>query len=150
MAARDQEMRFSDSFDETVDQANTARLKEIVAEVGWPTISRVGVEASFAAWLLVQHADHDLSFQKECLSLMQEALSQQDVLSRNVAYLIDRVRVNEGKKQLYGTQYYEDERGAFGPRPVEHEEELDKRREEVGLEPMAVYDVQMRENYTRE
>src|SRR5690606_17036250 len=41
------------------DKANTEWLKAVVAERGWPTISEVGEEASYKAWLLVQHADQD-------------------------------------------------------------------------------------------
>jgi len=43
-------------FDPSVDTASQARLMEIIENEGWPTISKVGAEASHAAWLLVQHA----------------------------------------------------------------------------------------------
>jgi hypothetical protein len=50
---------------EPVDRANTARLKEIVAEHGWPGYQLVGEAAAHAAWLLAQHAPPD--FQEQCL-----------------------------------------------------------------------------------
>src|SRR5262245_47910462 len=48
---------------ERIDRENTARLKQIIDRIGWPTISRVGAQASSAAWLLVQHADAEPEFQ---------------------------------------------------------------------------------------
>src|SRR4051794_26575249 len=49
-----------------IDRDNTDRMKEIVKK-GWPGKSLVGRDGAQAAWILVQHADHDRSFQKECL-----------------------------------------------------------------------------------
>jgi hypothetical protein len=50
---------------EPVDRANTARLKEIVAEHVWPGYQLVGETAEHAAWLLAEHAPPD--FQEQCL-----------------------------------------------------------------------------------
>lgn len=57
-----------DEWDETIDHQNTERLKAMVEEIGWPSISKVGYEGSSNAWLLVQHADHDPQFQKNALN----------------------------------------------------------------------------------
>ena len=56
------------------------------------------------AWLLVQHADADVKFQRRCLDLMAR-LPKGEVSISNLAYLTDRVLLAEGKKQLYGTQF---------------------------------------------
>ncbi|MBD1852989.1 hypothetical protein H6F87_23890 [Cyanobacteria bacterium FACHB-502] len=143
MGERDQEMRNSQKWDAEVDICNTQRLKQIIREIGWPSISKVGREAANYAWLLAQHADHDVAFQRDCLHLMQQSMN--DVDATTVAYLEDRVRVNEGRPQLYGTQYYEDEQGVFGPKPIEQPDEVDERRKAVGLEPLAQYDRAMRQ-----
>ncbi len=75
MAGEDQAARKialeSGILDQTIDIRNTARMKEIIDRFGWPTSKMVGDEASQAAWLIVQHADLDPEFQKECLSLMK-------------------------------------------------------------------------------
>ena len=39
-----------------LDQANTMRMREIIAEHGWPGHVLVGVDGAHAAWLLAQHA----------------------------------------------------------------------------------------------
>lgn len=125
------------SLDESLDKENTEYLKDVVEKHGWPTISNVGWEASQAAWLLVQHADHDLEFQSQCLELMK-SLSGDEVSLPNIAYLEDRVRVGRGEPQLYGTQFYQ-EGNHFAPRPIEDEDGLEERRKAMDLEPFTEY-----------
>ena len=123
-----------------IDRRNTRYLQQIVASIGWPGRSLVGHRGAFAAWLLVQHADHDLAFQKRCLELLTAAVAAGDAEAKHVAYLIDRVRVAEGLGQVYGTQC-----GADGqPRRTEQPENVDARRTAVGLEPLAAYLATMR------
>lgn len=141
MAAEDQKMRkeFLEGTrtkgDPDLDRRNTARLKEIVGAIGWPTKELVG-DAATKAWLLVQHADHDPAFQRQCLELMKAA-PEGEVEKSDVAMLEDRVNVAEGKPQRYGSQLHVDENGHYGPYPIEDIEHLDERRAEVGLEPFA-------------
>jgi hypothetical protein len=120
-----------------VDQKNRARLKEVVDKHGWPGKSLVGKDGAHAAWLLVQHADADLAFQKRYLELMKAA-PKGDVQPEDIAYLTDRVLVAEKKKQVYGTQL-QGQGGTFKPHPIEDEANVDKRRAEVGLPPLAEY-----------
>jgi hypothetical protein len=130
---------------EKVDGENRKWLMTVVDERGWPTISMVGKDGANAAWLLVQHADHNRKFQRKCLDLMTR-LPKSEVSQSNLAYLTDRVLLAEGKKQIYGTQFSNDD-GKFQPRPLEDEANVDKRRAEVGLEPLADYAKMMKEMY---
>ena len=77
-------------------------MQQIVAEFGWPTSRLVGPDGMRAAWLLVQHADHDVDSQKKCLSMMKKHINDDQVAKADVAYLTDRVAVNEQKPQYYG------------------------------------------------
>ena len=138
MSQVDQKMRKSGRWDSSIDVANTQRIKKIVEQIGWPTRSKVGDSASNMAWLLVQHADHDRAFQKMCLDLMKKQLAD-DVSPANIAYLEDRVRVAEGHPQLYGTQFYANESGSFGPSPIEDPDQVDERRKAVGLQTLSEY-----------
>ncbi|MFI6797221.1 DUF6624 domain-containing protein [Streptosporangium canum] len=63
-----------------------------------------------------------------------------------MASLVDRVRVADGRSQVYGTQYWTHD-GVYEPRPIEDLERLDVRRAEVGLAPQADYDRTMRDLY---
>lgn len=119
-------------WNDEIDKQNTDYLERIVDEEGWPTISKVGNEASQAAWLIVQHADHKPEFQAKCLELLK-TLPKTEVRPANIAYLEDRVRVAQGRQQLYGTQFYK-EGDKFGPRLIEDESHLEERRAAMGLE----------------
>jgi hypothetical protein len=105
-------------------------LKQIIAEYGWPGISLVGEEAANAAWLVAQHADEDLAFQRQCLSLVEKAHAAGDATGMHLAYLTDRVFSAEGKQQLYGTQ------GA--PQySAQEKARVEARRKKLGLPSMA-------------
>ena len=119
------------------DEANTKWLGGIIDKHGWPTITLVGKEGAFTAWLLVQHADANPKFQRTCLDLMKK-LPGTEINVTNVAYLTDRVLLAEGKKQLYGTQFTNNA-GKWEPRPLEDADNVDKRRAEANLGPLAVY-----------
>ncbi len=143
MSEADQAMRKSSVWDTSIDVRNTARMRQIVAEIGWPTISKVGKQAAQMAWLLVQHAGHDRDFQRTCLALMR-AQPAGEVDARNIAYLEDRVRVSEGRPQLYGTQFHASEQGVLEPFPIEDQDQVDTRRAEVGLGTLAEYTANIR------
>ena len=121
-----------------IDAANTARMQEIVAEHGWPGRSLVGEDGAGAAFLLVQHADQKPEFQKQCLPLLAAAVQAGEASPRDLAYLTDRVRVAEGRPQVYGTQIgYAG--GVPSPLPMEDEANVDARRASVGLGPLSEY-----------
>lgn len=147
MMKADQDMRTRGRYDPTLGVTHTKRLKELIRENGWPTYDLVGEKAAFAAWLIVQHSDKDKSFQKKCFKLLTEAVEKGQASKKNLAYLCDRVRVNYGRKQLYGTQFFVNSKGEYGPRPIEDVENLEKRRKEFGLEPFADYKKYMEERH---
>jgi hypothetical protein len=129
----------------SLDLQHTERMKHIVAEIGWPIASKVGSEASHLAWLLVQHADHDIAFQKNMYALMQEQ-AEGEIEAADIAYLTDRIAVGEHRPQTYGTQWIDDE-NTYEPRPIEDIEHVDERRSTVGLESLADYETGLREVY---
>lgn len=149
MAENDQAMRMKAingeaDWDSSVDEANQTRLKEIVDKEGWPTIPRVGAEASHAAWLLVQHAP-SLEFMERCLELM-ETLPNGEVSPANIAYLKDRVLMMVGKPQVYGTQFQGSGK-EMHVYPIESAEHVDERRSSVGLGTFAENEARLRELY---
>jgi len=131
----DQDMRLGldkgGIWDHEIDPANTAWMREVVKKIGWPTISKVGKLSASNAWLLVQHADLAVDFQEHCLALM-EAEPAEEVDRRQIAMLTDRVRVNTGRPQIYGTQFCQ-QRGKHIPREIEDPEHVDEHRARMGL-----------------
>lgn len=132
-----------------IDKENTARMKEIVKQYGYPGYSLVGENAAQAAFIMIQHADQDLEFQKQCLELLRKAVEQKDIFPASVAYLTDRIRVAEKKPQLYGTQVNITPDGKVEAPVIEDEANVDKRRAEVGLEPLAGYIERMQQRYKK-
>jgi hypothetical protein len=134
MAQSDQKARRAalngEPFDERVDQRHTRAMKQIVARYGWPGERLVGQMGAQAAWLLVQHADHDRAFQKQCLPLLETAVKNEDSQPQDLAYLTDRVCVGEDRPQIYGTQL---------EYPIADPDHVDERRAAVGLSSLAAY-----------
>ena len=122
-----------------VDARNLAWVKALVEARGWPGRKLVGEKGSGAAFLLVQHADRDRELQKRCLPLLEKAVKAGDAAPRFLAFLTDRVRLADGKPQVYGTQFMSAANGAQVPHPIEDAEHVDERRAAVGLPPIAEY-----------
>ncbi len=119
-------------------ESHLESLKQIVNTIGWPTIQQVGANASHMAWSIVLHADFDLEYQKSVLNVLKKANEDQIKISE-IPYLTDRILLNEGKKQLYGTQYEIDQQGNIIPRPIQSLNKVDDRRQEYGLVPFNEY-----------
>ena len=133
---------------ETIDAENTARMRELIKQHGWLGPALVGEDGAAAAFMLVQHANHE--FQKEVLPLAKDAFQSRTLPGREYALLLDRVLVGEGKPQVYGTQAkHLNQWKGHEPvlQPIEDEKNVDKRRAEVGLPPLADYLKFLREMY---
>jgi hypothetical protein len=118
---------------------NANRLRQIIQTQGFPTAGQVGSDAMGAIFLIIQHADFAPEFQLKCLPTFQEMAKRQEIKKAAVAYLTDRVLVNAGKPQRYGTQLSYDSNATPHPKPVEKPDKLDKRRAEMGLPPEQEY-----------
>lgn len=131
---------------DSVDRANAERLQEIVRAHGWPNAERAGEEAASAAFTIVQHATHDLAFQKAYLTFLEKEYRMGRVPGEPVALLTDRTRQAEGKPQLYGTQISIRD-GKLVVDPIEDEDNVDRRRRALGLPPLATYIEVVKETY---
>ncbi len=147
MMAKDQELRMKtiagtnpDLINqiEELDKKHAQRMHEILDHYGWPGIDRVGNKGSNAAWLLIQHADHDILLQQRALQLMEKEVKNANASEIDFAYLVDRILINSGKPQKYGTQLQE-LNGHLVPKPIEDETTVDQLRKEVGMQPLKEY-----------
>lgn len=119
---------------------NHFRLKAIFEESGFPTFQMVGEKSSNNFWMMVQHSDFDVEFQEKVLDLMLLAVKAKNASSQNYAYLVDRLRTNRGRSQLYGTQLIVvDVNRGYELKTVENRLRVDKRRLEIGLSPIKEY-----------
>ncbi|WP_299755864.1 DUF6624 domain-containing protein [uncultured Pontibacter sp.] len=122
----------------TIDLENKKAVVAILEEHGWPGKSLVGSEASSAAFLVIQHSDKETM--EKYLPMLREAADKGEAAKSQVALMEDRVRMNNGQPQLYGSQLkMNNETGQYELHTIEDEANVDKRREEMGLEPLADY-----------
>ena len=125
-----------------VDRANTAWLKALFEQCGFPDKDKHGEKAQGNAWLLVQHADHDVAFQKYTLSILEKMAAQRgEPMRPSFAYLADRVAVAEGRPQLYGTQLMApaEQPCNFDFNTLDDREKVEARRAALGLPPLDIY-----------
>lgn len=120
-----------------VHERNNSRMREIIAHNGWPGRSVVGEDGCEAAWLVVQHAVLEPELQRECVPLLERAVASGEAPGWQLAYLTDRVLMQEGKAQIYGTQYVPDAKGKSVPYQIADPENVDARRRAVGLSSLA-------------
>jgi hypothetical protein len=118
---------------EAVHNSNAARLSIIIEQYGWPGKCLVGEDGAWAAWLIAQHSIGNPPFMRHCLSLLKQAASNNEVIPWQAAMLEDRIRMYEGKPQIYGTQFQPGNTGELNPYPIENPDSVNERRFAVGL-----------------
>jgi len=116
------------------DTVVLARLRTLAATRGsvWPTRSVVGAAGVRAVWVLVQR---DTALQRAALHRMMES-GPDEALPADVAVLEDRVRLQSGRKQLYGSQLRMIDGSIPMPTPIEDSAHVDMRRDAAGLPPL--------------
>lgn len=126
-----------------VDTFNTAKMKEVLTIHGWITISKFGKTYDDKAWLLIQHSDHEPFFQAGVLFLLSSIMDKGETSKIHFAYLYDRVALKFptlAMKQRYGTQVSIEKNCNIQLLPYEGSlEDIDLRRKELGMEPLAEY-----------
>lgn len=130
---------------EEMHYKNSEKLKVIIYEIGWPTVSKVGEEAAYAAWMVLQHAISNPELQKEALPLLMELANNNEIYPSEVAVLYDRICYFELRPQRYGTQFDFDENGNLNPWKLEDPNKVEMYRKQVGLPPLDETVIRMRE-----
>ncbi|NNG24973.1 DUF6624 domain-containing protein [Telluria aromaticivorans] len=125
-----------------VDRLNTERLKAWIARCGWPSREAHGDRAAGDAWLLAQHADHDVAFQKEALVLIERDADRSGKgVDQLFALMSDRIAVAEKRPQRYGTQLVS--RGSdmcdLVFEPMDDREQVEARRAALKMPPRDAY-----------
>jgi len=122
---------------EAVHRRHNARIRAILEARGWPGRSLVGEDGCRAAGFVVQHAILDLDLQRRGVALLTEAVAKREAEPFMLAMLTDRVLMQEGKAQIYGSQYIGAKEGGVEPWPIADPENVDERRRAVGLPSLA-------------
>jgi hypothetical protein len=87
---------------------------------------------------VIQHAG--IKIQEKYLPMMRDAVIKGNARAGSLALLEDRVALRRGGKQIYGSQITRDDKtGKYYVMPLEDPDNVDKRRQQVGLGPLKDY-----------
>lgn len=122
----------------TIDKQNTLKLKALLSGRTWFTKSEVGESGISAAFLIVQHSA-DYKFKEKMLPLLKQSYTNgEGITGQEVALLTDRIRINKGQKQLYGTQA-DISTGKVIFEPIANPDTVDSRRARMKMPSLAFY-----------
>jgi hypothetical protein len=111
-------------------------VNKIIKKYGFPTPSMVGQTASDIVWDIIQHS----LIEDKHYYMVRKAYENGDFRPEHYAFLTDRWLVQNGKKQIYGTQFSKKQNEPFLKlNEVEDFKNLNKRREGMGLSPIEEY-----------
>lgn len=126
-----------------IDSENLKQFKQIIAACGWPKTSK----DSHSAWLLAQHADSDLVFQRLARGLLDASVKAGIAAPRDLAYLADRIAANEHRPQEYGTQFSRTDRCHLVLDQVDDRALVNHRRLAIGLQSLEEYEAEARRHF---
>lgn len=119
-------------FDPKVDHANLETIISFIEKCGMPRLEEVSREGMDAIWLVLQHAP--AKYQSKYIPILEESAKLGDIDKGSIALMKDRALMNEGKPQIYGSQFVGNELyDLYEPAYV------NQRRAELGMEPIEEY-----------
>lgn len=123
------------------DSINRRLVTSILDTYGWLGASETSFSANAALFLVIQHSD--LTTQLKYLPMMNDAVNKGKARPQDLAYLIDRVNMNQGRFQIYGSQI-----SGSSFFPIEDELNVNSRRKAVGLGKIEDYAKSSNISYT--
>jgi hypothetical protein len=117
---------------------NEVRVAAIIERVGdYPGPEMVG-DQRHTVWLVIQHAP--IAFQERYFTLIETATDEGKIGLADWAYLVDRMNMNRGTKQIYGSQMrLREDKNGYEIYSLEDPVHVNERRAEVGLGPIENY-----------
>ena len=137
----DQNMRLSGNYsdiDPKIDKQNLIKVVSLIENCGMPTTKEVSKKQINTIWLVLQHGDN--ANRKKYFPLLKKAAENGDLNKSDIALMEDRILWEEGKPQIYGTQVSQNrETKKHELYELANPETVDKRRAEMGLQPLQGY-----------
>lgn len=120
------------------DSLNLIIAEKIIDKYGWLGADEIGNQANTALFMVIQH--NDLKTQEKYLPVIREAVRNGKAKASDLALLEDRVALQEGRSQIYGSQLsWNLKTNTYIILPIIDPDNLDKRRAAVGLMAYADY-----------
>ncbi len=120
-----------------IDRDNTARLIELIQDVGWPSPEHFGKATFQSAFFIVQHSGH-LRLMITALPLIEDEAQRDPSVGQEYALLYDRLQLNLGSPQRYGTQLTRRPDGTLAFENLELKG-VDERRRALGMTTLEAY-----------
>jgi hypothetical protein len=133
-----------DAF-EARGKANSDALKAILDHISWTELAALSPQTARQAWLLISHSPDD-DFKRRMIAIFEPLARNGSIPGSDYANLVDDVRMDEGRPQLYGTNY-ECRDGVYQPKPTEDMATLNARRAALGMETIEKSTEIMRQMY---
>ncbi|MCM8569850.1 hypothetical protein NE848_10695 [Gramella jeungdoensis] len=134
----DQEMRNSGIYDPEADKENLNLVINILNQCGMPNWEQVPRYQFSTIWLVIQHSSKEV--RKTYFPILKQSAENGDLRKKDIAMMEDRMLMDYGKPQIYGTQVYR--KSSSEPwklYDLKNPEMVNIRRKEVGLEPLEQY-----------
>lgn len=130
----DQRIRRSNDFIKYAkeDHRNQELVISIIEKCGMPTLKEVDQKQMDAIWLGLQHSTKEI--RKKYFPQVEKAVKNGDLSKGQYALMKDRMLMDEGKPQIYGSQI---ENGKLYK--LENPKTVNERRKEMGMESIEDY-----------
>ncbi|MBO3117489.1 hypothetical protein J4050_12065 [Winogradskyella sp. DF17] len=115
------------------DHRNQELVISILETCGMPTLNEVTQEQMNAIWLGLQH-NAENKYRLKYFPLIEKAVKNGDLSKQQYALMKDRMLMDEGKAQIFGSQI---KNGKLYD--LDSPETVNERRQEMGLEPIEDY-----------
>lgn len=130
-----------EQFTKTLDKKELktqTKLCQILRENGWLGKSRIGDDGASALFYLLKNTT-SFEFQMELLPIINNAVKQNEMpKTEDYASFVDRLRIRNGLKQIFGTQISERD-GFLELLPIVSDEKVDIWRKDYGMPPLTLY-----------
>ncbi len=118
------------------DSFNLLAVEAIIEKHGWLGNYQVGEDGNRILMQVIQH--NDLATQEKYLPLIRASVERGETDAPSFAFLEDRIRLYQGRYQIYGTQVIKDG-DVYRVSPIEDPDQVDVRRAKLHFEPLVEY-----------
>lgn len=115
---------------------NIQKVRSILDTYGWPDTTLIDEQDNHTICNVLQHSDQET--REHYIPMMKQAVLDKKLEARFLVRAQDRLATDKGELQIYGGQMkYYPETKSFNVWPVYDPVNIDKRRAEIGLGPIA-------------
>ena len=117
---------------------NERKVKVLLDKYGWPGKDIIGEQGNWTICNVIQHSDNEIRI--KYLPMIRQAVKDKKLHPRFLVRTEDRIATERGDLQIYGGQMkYYPETKSFNVWPVYDPVNIDKRRAEIGFEPISEF-----------